>query len=43
MRMSEEIGEAEDDKFTALAEAVEREIGALINSKESDDAAKAVG
>jgi len=43
LRMSEEIGEEEHDKFAALAESVEREIGALINAGERDDAAQAVG
>lgn len=41
--MSEEIGEGENEKFAALAESVEREIGALIHSGERDDAAQAVG
>ena len=42
-RMSEEIGEAELERFAALAEQMEREIGALIHAGERDDAAKTAG
>jgi V/A-type H+-transporting ATPase subunit A len=43
LRMSEEIGEEAMDRFAALAETVEREIGALIHAGERDDAAKTAG
>ena len=43
LRMSEEIGEQEMDRFAALAETLEREIGALIPARETGDAAKTPG
>jgi V/A-type H+/Na+-transporting ATPase subunit A len=43
LRMSEEIGEEQMDRFAALAETVEREIGALAHAMETRDAAKTAG
>jgi V/A-type H+/Na+-transporting ATPase subunit A len=43
LRMSEEFGEQQMDRFAALAETVEREVGALVHAKETGDAAEAAG
>jgi V/A-type H+-transporting ATPase subunit A len=43
LRMGEEIGEQQIDRFAALAETVEREIGALAHAKETGDAAQTAG
>ncbi len=43
LRMSEEVGEEAADQFGALAESVEREIGALSHAGERGDAAKTAG
>ncbi len=43
LRMSEEIGEQDMDRFAALGETVEREIGTLVHTLEQGDAAKTAG
>jgi len=43
LRMSEEIGDKDKERFAELAESLEREIGAMIHARERDDAAKAPG
>jgi V/A-type H+-transporting ATPase subunit A len=43
LRMSEEIGEEQLERFAALAATVEREIGALVHAMETGDAAKTAG
>jgi len=43
LRMGEEIGEEDLERFGALAEALEREIGALVQEKEKRNAAQTAG